>query len=193
MVFYSVVSKKKVFHLPHCSFVRSMKPENRKTFESPEEARANHYCQCGCCSPVGQRLRKERKAVTDFSQRNGASCYLHDGQLIVTTYMSKWKITVSGKANKLTLYHRNTLGVLDPASPFPKYHHQKVHCDSIVEYLNYIVEHDYYRMRTPLQLPPRKKEKPRKGTKRWKKQQKKEKKIAKRAAIRNVYALLEAI
>ena len=51
----------------------------------------------------------------------------------------------------------------------------------------------YYRMRTPLQPLPRKKEKPRKGTRRWRAQQQKEKKLAKRAAIRNVYALLEAI
>lgn len=117
MVFYSVDSKKKVFHLPHCSFVRNMKPENRKNFNSPEEARANHYRQCNCCSPVGQRLRRERLAVTTLSQQNGASCFLHDGQLIVTTRMSKWKIIVTGKANKLTLYHRNTMGIEDSASP----------------------------------------------------------------------------
>ena len=48
-------------------------------------------------------------------------------------------------------------------------------------------------MRSPLQPLPKKKEKPRKGTRRWRAQQEKEKKLAKRAAIRNVYALLEAI
>ena len=193
MVFYSVNSRKKVFHLPHCSHVRNIKPEHRRTFETPEEARKNHYILCSCCSPVGQRLRKERIRVEQFCQEYGAVVYLHDGQLIVSTPRSKWKIVAGGKANKLMLYHRNTRGIADPTSPFPKYHFQKVHKNTIVEYLEEVVEHDYFRMRSPLQPLPKKKEKPRKGTRRWRAQQEKEKKIAKRAAIRNVYALLEAI
>lgn len=193
MVFYSVNSRKKVFHLPHCSHVRNMKPEHRRTFDSPEEARKNRYIHCRCCSPVGQRLQKERVRVEQFCQEHGAIVYLHDGQLVITTPRSKWKIVAAGKANKLALFHWNTRGIEDPLSPFPNYHRQKVHKDTIVEYLEDIVEHDYFRMRSPLQPVSKKKEKPRKGTRRWKAQQKKEKKIAKRAAIRNVYALLEAI
>lgn len=197
MVFYSINSRKKVFHLPHCSFVRTIKAEYRKTFDSPEEARRNHYIQCNCCSPIGQRFRKEQNAIVSSCQRNGAICYLHDGTIIITTPRSKWKIIVTGKANKLHLYHKNTRGTEDPLSPLPHYHHQKVYCKTITEYIDYIVEHDCYRMRTPLQPLPKKtgksKSKPRKGTKRWKAQQQKEKQIAKRKAIRNVYALLDAI
>ena len=112
MVFYSVNSRKKIFHLPHCAHVRNMKPEHRRTFETPEEARKNHYILCSCCSPVGQRLRKERIRVEQFCQEHGAVVYLHDGQLIVSTPRSKWKIVAGGKANKLMLYHRNTRGNL---------------------------------------------------------------------------------
>lgn len=193
MVYYSANSKEKVFHLPHCTFVRSIKADNRKSFATPEDARQNHYRQCNCCSPVGQRLRKERRTVEFFCQNHGASCYFRDGTLTVTTPRSKWKIIAVGNTNKLSLYHRNTRGIEDPYTPIPKYHHQKVHKDSIVEYLDYIVEHDYFRMRHPLQPIPVKKEKPRKGTKRWRAQQKKEKKIAKKNAVKNVYALLAAI
>ena len=193
MVYYSANSKEKVFHLPHCTFIKSIKADNRKSFATPEEARQSHYRQCNCCSPVGQRLRKEQRAVEFFCQNHGASCYFRDGMLTVTTPRSKWKIIAVGNNSKLSLYHRNTKGIEDPYTPIPKYHYQKVHKDAIVEYLGYIVEHDYFRMRHPLQFVPVKKEKPRKGTKRWRAQQKKEKKIAKKNAVKNVYALLAAI
>ena len=104
MVFYSVNSRKNVFHLPHCSHVKKIKPEHRRTFESPEEARKEHYILCRCCSPVGQRFRKERTRVEQFCQEHGVIVYLHDGQLVVTTPRSKWKIVAGGKANKLMLY-----------------------------------------------------------------------------------------
>lgn len=193
MVFYSSISRKKVFHLPHCAHVRNINPRYRCTFESPEEARKNHYILCQCCSPVGQHLQKERVNIAHCCQENGAATYLHDGQLIVTTPHSKWKIVASGKANKLMLYHRNTKDIQDPLSPFPNYHYQKVRKNTILEYLEYIAEHDYYRMCTPLQTRQKKKSKPKKGTRRWKSQQKKEKTLAKRAAIKRVYALLDAI
>ena len=67
MVFYSNNSREKVYHLPHCSFVRVMNKENRKRFSSPEQARQVGYRLCNCCSPVGQRLRKERQAGKQWS------------------------------------------------------------------------------------------------------------------------------
>lgn len=193
MVFYSNNSREKVYHLPHCSFVRVMNKENRKRFSSPEQARQVGYRLCNCCSPVGQRLRKERQAVTDFCQNRGVAYYMHDGQLTVTTPRSKWKIVVHGKENVLTLYHRNAERRESTDSPIPKYHYQSVHRNSIVEYLDYIVEHDYYRMRNPYQPHHCKTSKPPKGSKRWKKQQEKEKRIAKYQAVQQVYALLDTI
>ena len=142
MVFYSTKSNEKVFHLPHCKIARRIRKEYKKQFATPEEARLAGYRMCNCCSLVGTRLRKEQKAVNQFCQENGVSCWLEDGQLHVHTPRSKWRIIVNGKANKLFLYHKNTY-----PSIVPGYHSQATRSKTIVGYLEYIIQHDIYRRR----------------------------------------------
>lgn len=148
MVFYSTKSNEKVFHLPHCKIARRIRKEYKKQFATQEEARAAGYRMCNCCSLVGMRLRKEQKAVNQFCQENGISCWLEDGQFHVLAPRSKWRIIVNGKANKLFLYHRNTYHK-DEAIPsiVPGYHSQATRSKTIVGYLDYIVQHDIYRRR----------------------------------------------
>jgi len=64
---------------------------------------------------------------------------------------------------------------------------------TLLGYLEYIVEHDYFRMLNPIHPAPKKKEPPRKGTKRYRKQQKRAKKQALRESIRNVLNLIDTI
>lgn len=148
MVFYSTKSNEKVFHLPHCKIARRIRKEYKKQFATPEEARMAGYRMCNCCSLVGMRLRKEQKAVNQFCQENGVSCWLEDGQLHVHTPRSKWRIIVNGKANKLFLYHKNTYHKYEEIpSIVPGYHSQATRSMTIVGYLEYIVQHDIYRRR----------------------------------------------
>ena len=146
MVFYSTKSNEKVFHLPHCKIARRIRKEYKKQFATPEEARLAGYRMCNCCSLVGMRLRKEQKAVNQFCQVNGVSCWLEDGQLHVHTPRSKWRIIVNGKANKLFLYHKNTYRKYEEIpSIVPGYHSQATRSKTIVGYLEYIIQHDIYR------------------------------------------------
>ena len=148
MVFYSTKSNEKVFHLPHCKIARRIRKEYKMQFSSPEEARLAGYRMCNCCSLVGMRLRKEQKAVNQFCQENGISCWLEDGQLHVHTPRSKWRIIVSGKANKLFLYHKNTYQKYEKIpSIVPGYHSQATRSKTIIGYLEYIIQHDIYRRR----------------------------------------------
>ena len=148
VVFYSTKSNEKVFHLPHCNIARRIRKEYKMKLDDPEIARALGYRQCNCCSLVGMRLRKEQKAIDQFCQENGVAYHLEDGQLHVRTPYSKWRIIVSGKANKLFLYHRNTFKKDEKfVSIIPGYHSQAIRCKSILEYLNYIVQHDAFRLR----------------------------------------------
>ena len=145
MVFYSIKSNEKVFHLSHCSVIRRIRKEYKKTFDNPEEARISGYRQCNCCSLVGMRLRKEQKAVDQFCQENGVSCHLEDGQLHVRAHKSNWRIITNGRRNKLFLYHKNTLRKdEDIPSIVPGYHSQAFRSNTIVGYLCYIVQHDEY-------------------------------------------------
>lgn len=92
------------------------------------------------------------------------------------------------------LYHRN---VLDPKGnadgPYPGYHAQNVCHADLRGYLEYIVEHDYYRMMHPVYPAPKKKAPPPKGSKRYKKAQKRQKKQERRAAIKNVLELIDSV
>ena len=74
----------------------------------------------------------------------------------------------------------------------PGYHCQSVCHPTLLGYLEYIVEHDYFRMLNPIHLAPKKKS-PRKGTKRYRKQQKRAKKQARRESIHNVLNLIDTI
>lgn len=146
MVFYSTKSKAKVFHLQHCVIIRRIRKENRMTLSSPMEARALGYRLCNCCSVVGMRYQKERKAIDQFCDANQITCWLEDGILYVRTSKSQWCMIVSGKANKLFLYHKNTYNKREtPLSIVPGYHSQAIRCKSIADYLDYIVQHDAFR------------------------------------------------
>lgn len=148
MVFYSTKSNEKVFHLPHCKIARRIHKEYKKQFATPEEARVVGYRMCNCCSPMGMKLRKEQEAVNQFCQENGVSCWLVDGQLHVITPRSEWRIIVNGKAKKLFLYHKNTYEKFEKIpSIVPGYHSQAARSETIVGYLEYIIQHDIYRRR----------------------------------------------
>ncbi len=148
MVFYSTKSTEKVFHLSHCSVRKRIQKVHERSFASPEEARAQGYRSCNCCCQMATKLRKEQAAINQFCQENGVSCHLEDGQLHVCTPHSKWRIIVNGKAHKLFLYHKNSFEKPEKIpSIVPGYHSQAIRKDSIEGYLQYIVEHDTFRIR----------------------------------------------
>ena len=72
------------------------------------------------------------------------------------------------------------------------YHDQKVSYSKLLKYLNYIIEHDYYRMLNPI-YPVQHKAPPVKGTKRYRKQLKQQKKQARKDAVRNVLTLIDSL
>ena len=96
---------------------------------------------------------------------------------------------------RLTLYHQNTFeSQRDCRSEIKGYHLQGgASYDSVVDYLKYIVEHDYFRMWNPVYHRPKKKEPPKKGTKRYRREQRKMKNREKRQAVRNVLDLIESL
>lgn len=62
----------------------------------------------------------------------------------------------------------------------------------LLKYLDYIVEHDYYRMLNPI-YPVQHKAPPVKGTKRYRKQLKQQKEKARKDAVRNVLTLIDSL
>lgn len=88
----------------------------------------------------------------------------------------------------------------DAASAIRGYHNQHIRFQSLLQYFTYITSHDAYRMHHPeapraalTKKPPKQKEPPRKGTKRWHKEQTRRRAAERRRAIRNVLELIDSL
>ena len=122
--------------------------------------------------------------------------YLGSKCISIRSIKSKWKITLD-ENYKIVLYHKNDFTTnKDHLSVISGYHLQgDVLKDSIIAYLQYIVDHDYFRMVNPLYIPQNKKvsSPPKKGTKRYKKSQRKLEKNERKKAIKNVLNLIDSL
>lgn len=191
MYYYRKSSRNRVIHCQTCAHIRDASVTNVGSFETLDEAYASGYRLCKCCSPLARQYRAESSALLSCCRNNAISCFLKDKYIGVVSPYSRWRIVLDQTGNGFLLYHRNTFHTKhDAESPIPDYHLQRVQKPTLLGYLEYIVDHEYYRMLNPVQAPPHKKEPPMKGTKRYRKQQAKAKSSARKKAISNVLNLI---
>ncbi len=191
MFYYSVNSKKKIVHFKGCHHLKNIKAKNLKSFENVYDVRKSEYRICSCCSPVLKQLRKEKSELLKYSMENGLSFFVQKGDLHICTHHSNWKVLVSNNESILELHHKNNYEK-EYRDSVRGYHKQNYISDSILGYLEYINNHENYRMFCPLPVFI-KKEPPVKGTKRWNRQQKAMKKKERKRQIWNVYNLIDSL
>lgn len=196
MYYYSKKSSKKIIHSRECPYIQNVDVEHVGTFETLEEAYEQGYRLCRHCSLIAKRYRKESESLVEYGREHAVSFFFNDRFIGVRTPYSQWKIVPSVNGKQMVLYHRNTFKTeKDCNSPVKNYHCQRVVKDSILGFLEYIVEHEYYRMMHPVEIFPSKKEStpPRKGTKRYKKQQKKIQHFERKRSIINVLNIIDRL
>ncbi len=196
MYYYSETSSKKIIHSSKCSHVQNVDIDSVGSFETLEEAYRQGYRLCRHCSPLAKRYRKESESLVNYCQGHAVSVFFNDRFIGIHTPHSKWKIILSADGSELVLYHRNTFETKkDCTSPVKNYHYQRVRQDSVLGYLEYIAEHEYYRMMHPVEILPHHKKStlPMKGTKRYKKLQKKAEQYARKQSITNVLNLIDSL
>lgn len=146
MVFYSIKSKDRVFHLTDCVVNRRIKRDNRRQFDTPELAREAGLRMCNRCAPMGRKLQRELPEINKFANDHEIAYQLRDNVLHITSRCGEWAIIMIGKRNIIFLYHKNLRPAKSSrASVVPGYHSQAVRADSILGYLQYIAAHDIYR------------------------------------------------
>ena len=200
MFYYSKRSHRRIVHTQACFLVRGFAPETIGTFETLSEALDAGYRLCRRCNPILRQYRKEQMAILDYCRENGMSFHLNDQYLSIISPISQWRVTVSPSGTTM-LYHKNTeFRASDAASAIRGYHNQQIRFQSLLQYFTYIMSHDAYRMHHPgapraalTKKPPKQKEPPRKGTKRWHKEQTRRRAAERRRAIRNVLALIDSL
>lgn len=189
MFYYSINSKEKIVHYEECHHLKNIKSENLKSFENAKEFRENGYRICSCCSSIPKLLKKEKTEISKYCQENGLAYFMHKDELVIKTIHSKWKVLVSGNKETLELHHKNSFRK-EYSNSVTGYHRQNYTSKSIMGFMEYIAQHEQYRMKNPITVVV-KKESPMKGTKRWIKQQKKKKQKERNHAIWNVLTLIE--
>jgi len=197
MYYYCKNSRKKIVHSVDCFHVQNTEIDSIGYFESIGEAYDQGYRLCKHCSPLVRQYKYECREMVDFCRKNGLAVHLGNRCISITSISrSKWKIALD-KKNRFALYHKNSFTTeKDHLSEISGYHLQSdARRNSIVAYLQYIVDHDHFRMLNPAYIPKKKKESspPRKGTKRYRSAQRRIEKYKRKKAIKNVLDLIESL
>ena len=151
MFYYSVNSKERVVHYEGCRHLKNIKKENLKSFNSIKDVRNSEYRICSCCSPITVHLKKEQEKLEKYCLENGLLYVLHKENLYIRTHRSEWKVLASDDKNVLELHHKNSFKKEHDNSVYG-FHKQNFTSDSVLGYLEYISNHDYYRMLNPLYI-----------------------------------------
>ncbi|MBR5140667.1 MAG: hypothetical protein IKV16_06380 [Clostridia bacterium] len=194
MYYYSKKSKNKIVHEMKCHHIRNIPIDRIGWFETLDEAYSGGYRLCKHCSPIAKIYRREREKILRFARENGLAVNLGSRAIFIASPRSTWRI-VAGDEGEALLYHKNELLGGDGSGRFIcAFHLQRVKMESVIEYLDYIVKHDRFRMNNPLVLVKKKeKHPPRKGTRRYEAQQKRLAKEKRKSAIQSVLALIDSL
>lgn len=192
MYCYNRKSKEKIIHKVNCFHLAKTKSADIVYFESLEEAYKYGFKLCKHCSKISEAYRKEKKDILSFCAENGLSSFLTRDRLIVTAPCSQW-IIIFDENEEPVLYHKNTYQrKYDYLNKIYGYHRQYgTRENSIVAYLGYIIQHEYFRAENPLHFYFS--SSAQKGTKRYRKEQEKKKRTEKRFAVKNVLNLIESL
>lgn len=196
MYYFRKKSKGKIIHTADCFHLFNTDIRNIGWFETLSEAYAKGYRLCKHCNPLFKYFKKEEDQIYDFCREKGMSVRLNNRSISVDSIYSVWKIAPD-ENNKIILYHKNSFETKkDCLSEIAGYHLQgDVRRENILGYLNYIIDHDYFRMFNPVHVPKKAIEsaQPKKGTKKYRSQQIRIKKYERRQAINNVIGLIDSL
>ena len=165
-------SNNKIVHNDACRYVKMIPKDNRKYFDAIEDAMEEGYKHCRYCSRMNKYMHQE-KNLKIYCKSNGLfyRFNVRDGAIDVVSRSGRWKIiTTGGKHHYIHLYHRNYTNCKGSKEKISGYHKQRVMSENLQGYMEYIVDHDRFRMNNPLFEEQLKKfpSNVKKGTKMWK-------------------------
>lgn len=184
-------SRNKIVHSMDCRYVKMIPKGNQICFKSVGEAIQSGYSRCKYCGPyILTYINREKEQLEQYCKANGIAYFYNSryGSIDVISKSGKWKIIVNGRQHQIWLYHKNT-NKRSSVGMIKGYHSQKVRCDSLMGYMNYIVEHDHYRDKNPLyehQMHPNSPV----GSRKWKSDQRRAKEVRRARSISYVMDLL---
>lgn len=146
---FFVDENKKIYHRPDCECVNSL--QNKKhMYEGIFDMYCMGYKPCIKCSPFMVQYEQEKEEIHKFALEHGIRIKLRDECLIIDTHVSSWKLIKDLYRSKaLILFHENEQSYVKCNTKngeiMKKYHTQNCHYATIVEFLQYIIQHDKYK------------------------------------------------
>lgn len=194
MFYYSKKSRERIIHSGMCGHIANCDIRDIGYFETLTEAYEQGYRLCRSCSILSKQYKCEEEKLYSYCMGNAMTFYKTDRYINIVTPYSKWRVSITNSGNGLCLYHKNEYKKKNETpSMIDGYHHQKFEAKSIVGCMEYITEHDYFRMTNPLVIKNSKKKAPAiKGTKRYRKEAKRAEKKARKKAIYNVLTIIDS-
>lgn len=142
------------YHRPYCDCIRAGDEYTVSNDKSISQLGKMGYLPCRYCSKFLRQYYAEEKEIKEFCFEHALRYKLLGEALLINTYYSSWKVAVDYQSfhekNALVLMHENDQMYImcdrDQGNIYRKYHFQNdVHCNTILGYLQYIIEHDKYR------------------------------------------------
>lgn len=144
----SIGAKSMIYHKPGCRYVDRIKYKNRMSL-SKQDAKNEGYHTCKYCNSMNYHCKAEQPKMDFYSKKRNLQFNYIDKILYVKSEIGCWKLVYMSKAERIALYHRNTIAKpLDFKHPQYEPYHRQVdnpHCNSIAGILDYIYEHDKYK------------------------------------------------
>lgn len=146
---YIIDPETKIYHRTNCECIKKYKP-TESIYDTIPSLYYKGYTPCPICSPLVRMYEKEKKDLKIFALENGLTMELRDESLYIDTFLASWKIIHTQKyPYRLKLFHENTQFYskckIVEGNIIKQYHDQEVHYDTLMKYLQYIVNHDTYR------------------------------------------------
>ena len=191
---YVYSENSRIFHNELCGCVKRIDPQNRRFTGAANPASELGLMHCKFCAPIVRQMKKEKEELLPYAAQNGLAYFYQrgDNTMVIMTPHGSWKIIAGGKEHALILFHESVRPSNWEKDQYPGYHQQHVRRASLLEYFEYIVDHDAYRRNHPVYQKVQKVP-PIKGTKRYRKEQKKTARAKRNSEIKRVEELLKEL
>ena len=183
----------KIVHTKNCHFIKNVNFSEVDTIDTMEEAYAKGYCFCENCNPLNPFVSEFAKVSKDPKYRR-FDLQDHETFIRIFSAYGEWRLAIMPDGERVQLYHKDRFETPKDAKRYIRgFHCQKAYCYTLSAYLDYIMEHDWYRTLHPAHNAHKTKKPAKQWTPRYKKEQKKAKNRERRQSVRNVLSLIDSL
>ncbi|MBQ3084746.1 MAG: hypothetical protein IJC46_04765 [Clostridia bacterium] len=194
MFFYNALDSRRIIHTQDCRHIKSCNQYSVFQFDTLDVARQKGFHLCSDCNPLYIGFRDELEEISKCPKYQRFHIHLNMFSIRLSSAFGDWKLVITPDGKSIRLYHKNEFETKNDAkSPVRGYHPQNVYCNTLAEYLDYILEHDWFRTLHPASPPPKEKHLPKQWGQKYKTSQKKAKKQAKRRSVQAVLQLIDSL